>query len=126
MQQRADNLDASHLAAGKSAHLLLEPVAHIDGAKQLVDTLARNSRSNAVEGGVVEEILPDAEVQIERAGLKDDAKASQRRSGVSIYILAEDAYAAGAGRKQMADERKQRRLAGAVKTEQHGESRWLD
>src|SRR5690606_20293443 len=107
VQQGADDLDAADLPAGKAAHLLLDAVAEVDRMEQFVDPLPRHARSDAVQGGVVEEVLPDGEVEIEGAGLEDDAETPERLARVPVDILAEDADAARPRRKQMADEREQ-------------------
>ena len=82
VQQRAGDLDAPHLAAGKAARLVVQRVRSSRRSRSnLVDPLPRLARPHAMQRGVVGEVLVDAEVEIERARLEDDAKPPQRFAG---------------------------------------------
>ena len=70
---------------------------------------------------MVGEVLVDAEVEVERARLEDDAEPPQRLARRAADVVAEDADRAVARVVEMADQREQRRLAGAVEAEQDGE-----
>ena len=72
--------------------------------------------------GVVEQVLRDGEIEIERARLKDHAETAQRLRRFARDIEAEHGDRAALCGVEPRDEREQRRLAGAVEPKQHGES----
>ena len=73
--------------------------------------------------GVIHQVLPHRNVDVERARLKDDAELAQGRAGFVRDIVAENADLARSDRIEARDQRKQRRLSGAVQSQQHGERR---
>ena len=76
--------------------------------------------------GVIHQVLPHRDVDIERAGLKDDAELAQGRTRLAPDIVAEDADLTRSYRIETRDQREQRRLAGAVQSQQHGKGRLPD
>ena len=74
VQQRAGDLDAPHLAARQAARLVVQAVAHLDLREQRVDAPPRLGRADAVQRGMVGEVLVDAEIEVERARLEHDAE----------------------------------------------------
>ena len=82
VQERPRDLDASHLTAGKEAHLVARPVGETDAGELDRASLASLAGADAMQGAMVSEVLRDAKVGIKRALLKDDAK--QRKSSAAI------------------------------------------
>ena len=122
MQQRAGDLDAARLAAGKVAHLLARPVGEADELQRPLGALARLATANAVQRAVIEQVLPQRQIEIQRPALKDDAEALQRRRGAAPDVVTEYADLAGDVVVEAGDQREQRRLAGAVEAQQHDEA----
>ena len=91
VQQRARDLDAPHLAAGEVAHLVVRAVGKRDPRQHLVGAGARRARPDAVQRGVIGEVLRDREIEIERARLEHDAELAQRRARLALHVMAEDA-----------------------------------
>ena len=80
-------------------------------------------RRDAVQGGVIEQVLRHREIEIERARLEHDAEQPQRFARRAADVMAEDADAAGLDAEQPRDQREQRALSGAVQPEQRGKTR---
>ena len=114
VEQCAGDLDAPHLAAGQAARLVVQAPAHLDGLQHGIDAPSRLGRAHAVQRGMVGKVLVDAQIEIQRARLEDDAEASQRRSGRAADVVPEDADRAVARVVEMADQREQRRFARPV------------
>src|SRR5688572_1358707 len=72
---------------------------------------------------MVGEVLVDAQIEVERARLEDDAETPERLAGRAADVMAENADRPVPGVVEMADQREQRRLARAVEAEQDGEGR---
>ena len=79
--------------------------------------------ADAVQGGVIEQVLRHREIEIERARLEHDAEQPQRLAGRAADVVAENADASVLDAEQPRDQREQRALAGAVEAEQRGEAR---
>src|SRR5690606_1168186 len=119
MQQGAGDFDASHLSAGKVAHLVLDARFHLYRPQDGFDALAGLCPPETVQRRMVGEVLAHAQIKIERARLKYDADASESLSGLTAYIVVEDADRPGLHRKKAADQREERCLAGAVQAQQN-------
>ena len=122
MQQRAGDLDAARLAAGQVAHLLARAVGEPDDLQRPLGAPARLAAADAVQRAVIEQVLPQRQIEIERAALEHDAEPLQRRRGAAADVVAEDADLAGDVVVEPGDQREQRRLAGAVEAQQHDEA----
>ncbi len=105
---------------------VVEPVGKADASDQFVRAGARLAPADSVQGALVEHVLLDREVGIERAALEHDAELGERRAAVARNVMAEDADRARPAGVEMGDDREQRALACAVEAEQHGEGRGLD
>jgi hypothetical protein len=70
---------------------------------------------------MIGEVLDDAQIEIEGAGLEHDAEAAQRLAGLALQLMAENADHSLADRVKSGDQRKQGRFAGTVEPEKHGE-----
>ena len=81
---------------------------------------------DAVQRGMIEQVLRDREIEVERARLEHHAQAAQCLAGVAADVVAEDADMPGLHAEQPRDQREQRALAGAVEAEQGGEARRRD
>jgi hypothetical protein len=75
---------------------------------------------------MVGQVLVDGEIEVERARLEYYAQPPQRFAGGTANIVAEDADRAVARVVEVADQGEQRRLAGSVEAEKHGESSGRD
>ena len=78
VQQRSRNFQPSHLAAGEIAHLAAGAVGKAEARQHLAATFAGIAPGDAVQGGVIQQVLRHREVEIERAGLKHHAEQPQR------------------------------------------------
>ena len=91
MQQRAGDLDAPHLAAGKVAHLVCGAVRQSRPARGQPRRAAFASRAEmSMQRGVIGEILRDREIEIEGSRLEHDAKPAQRFAGRAVHIETEN------------------------------------
>ena len=81
VQQRAGDLQPPHLAAGEVAHLAAGAVGEPDARQHFVAAQARLAPADAVQGGVIEQVLRHREVEIERTRLEHDAEQPQRFAG---------------------------------------------
>src|SRR4029077_8900493 len=79
--------------------------------------------ADAVQGGVVEQVLPNRKVEIKRARLEHHPEQSQRFARSQSDLGAEDADAPALNSKQPRHQGEQRALAGAVETKQRREAR---
>src|SRR5215210_3331560 len=122
MQQRAGDLDAACLSARKVAHLLAGAVGEADKLQGALGALAGFATANAVQRTVIEQVLPQGQVEIQRAALKHDAETLQRCRGAAADVVPENADLAADVVVEAGDQREQRRLAGAVETEEHDEA----
>ena len=122
MQQRAGDLDAPCLSARKVAHLLAGAVGEADELQSTLRALAGFATANAVQRAVIEQVLPQRQVEIQRPALKHDAEALQRCRGAAPDVVPENADLAGDVVVEAGDQREQRRLAGAVEAQEHDEA----
>ena len=83
---------------------------------------ARFAPADAVQGGVIEQVLRHREIEIERARLEHHAEQPQRFARRTADVVAENADAPGLDAEQPRDQREQRALAGAVEAEQRREA----
>jgi hypothetical protein len=121
VQERAGDLDAPRLAAGEIAHLLVGPVGKADGGERLGRAPARLAGADAVQGGVIEQVLLQREIAVERLRLEHHAEALQRCPRPAPHVVTEDVDLAGDVVVEAGDQREERRLTRAVEAEQHGE-----
>src|SRR5690606_28794816 len=77
--------------------------------------------AEAVQGRMVEQVLLQREVGIQRLRLEHDAEPLQRRARRAPHVMAENADLARDVVVEACDQREQRGLAGAVEAEQHRE-----
>src|SRR4051794_38577039 len=78
---------------------------------------------DAVQRGVIKQILPDREVEIERAWLEHHAEQPERFARRNADVMAENADAPALNPEKPRDQREQCALAGAVKAKQRREAR---
>ena len=126
MQQRPGDLDAPHLPARQIAHLVAGAVGERNLLQHLTGAPARLARPDPMQRRVIDEILLDREVEVERARLEHDADQPQRRARRGGNVVAEDADGTALDGIEARDEGKQRALAGAVEAEEDGKGRRLD
>src|SRR5262249_14574668 len=79
-----------------------------------------------MKGRVIEQILFQREIEIERARLEHDAEQPQRLARCAADVVSENADASALDSEQAGDEGEQRTLAGAVEAEQRREARRRD
>ena len=123
VQQRARDLDPAHLPAREIADLAAGAVGELDAREHSSARCARVAPADAVQRGVIEQVLHHREIEVERARLEHDAHQPQRLARLAADVMAEDADVAGLDAEQPRDQREQRALAGAVQAEQRGEAR---
>ena len=115
MQKRARDLDPPHLTAGEKAHFVARAVGEPDTSELDRLSRARFAPANAMQRAVIGEVLRDAEIRVERALLKYDAKSRKRRAALARDVAAEDVDRSRSTRIKVGDHREQRALARAVK-----------
>ena len=102
VQQRAGNLDAAHLPDREIADPILTAIGHRHAVQDLRDQFPGPLAGDAVQRSVIHQVLPHRNVDIERAGLKDDAELAlallpvrsqrhARRYGFDQTVLRRDA-----------------------------------
>ena len=123
VQQRARDLDPPHLAARQFAHRVPGAVGQFDLLQRGERALPRLAAADAVQRGVIQQILHDREIEIERARLEHHAQQAQRLAGLARHAMAEHVDRAVSRVVEPRDQREQRGLAGAVQPEQRGEAR---
>src|SRR5690606_37218038 len=119
MQQGAGDFDASHLAARKVAHLVLDARFHLYRMQYGFDALAGLCPPKTVQRRMVGEVLAHAQIEIKRARLKYDADAAESLAGLTADIVVEDADRPGLDRKEAAYQREKRCFASAVQAQQN-------
>ncbi len=95
VQQRARDLDPPHLAAREIAHLVAGAIGKPDARQHLGGAHARLAPADAVQGGVIQQVLHHREIEVERARLEHDAEEPQRLARRARDVMAEDADAPG-------------------------------
>ena len=120
MQQGAGDLDPPHLADRKIADAIPAAIGHRHAIQHLRDEAVGTVVGDAVQRRVIQQVLPDRNIDIERTGLKHDAELAQGRARLASDFVAENADLARSYRVEPRDQREHRRLAGAVQSQQHG------
>src|SRR3984957_2461242 len=126
VQGRPSDLDPPHLTAGKEAHLVADPVGETDARELHRPSLARFTPSDAMESAMIGQILRNAEIGVQRALLKHDAKSRKSGAAVTRDVAAENAHHPRSAYIKMRDHREECTLARAVQTQEHGEARGRD
>ena len=83
VQQRAGDLHPPHLAAGQFARRVARPVGQFDVLQRARRSAARLTAADAVQRGVVEQVVHDRKIEIECAGLEHHAQPAQRLPGLA-------------------------------------------
>ena len=122
VQQRPRDFQPSHLAAGEIAHLAAGAVGKAEARQHLAAAFAGIAPGDAVQGGMIQQVLRHREVEIERARLKHHAEQPQRLARRLRDVMAENTDMAALDAEQPRDQRKQGALAGAVQAQQCGET----
>ena len=78
MQQRARNFEPAHLSAREVAHLAAGAFGKADAREHLIAAQACFAPADAVQGGVIKQVLPNRQVEVERARLEHHAEQPQR------------------------------------------------
>jgi hypothetical protein len=105
VQERPRDLDASHLTAGKEAHLVARPISETDAGELDCSSLPSLAGADAVQSAMVSKVLRDAKVGIERALLKDYPELSESRAAVARDVAAENAHDSRPAHIKMRDHR---------------------
>src|SRR5262245_36592062 len=126
VQQRAGDLDAPHLSAGQVTHLVAGAIGERDAGEHVIGALAAVALADAVQRGMVGQVLDHRQIEIERAGLEHHADQAQRLARRAFDVVPEDADATALHAVEAGHQREQRALARAVEAEQHREGRGRD
>src|SRR4029079_1666975 len=126
VQQRASDLETSHLSAGKVAHLVLGALGERNAREDVIRTLSTLAVADAVQRRMIGQVLDDREVEIEGARLEYDADHAQRFARLRSDVVAENADLTMLNRVEARQQREQRALPGSVETEQNCEGRGSD
>ena len=73
VQERARDFDAPSMAAVEPAHLLGPSFGHPEARQFDLHPFLRRPSRHAVQGAVIEQVLPHREVEVERRLLEHDA-----------------------------------------------------
>src|SRR5229473_2581202 len=122
MQQRAGDFQPSHLAAREVAHLAAGAVGKVDAREHFTGAQACLARVDAVQGGMIQQVLHDREIEVERARLEHHAQQPQGFAGRKANVVAEDADAPGLDAEQPRDQREQCAFTRTVEAEQRREA----
>jgi hypothetical protein len=118
VHQAAGDLDAAPHAAGEIHHLFVAPLGEVHGFEQLVDQLLALRARHAVELREDDQVLFDAQLGVARHRLRDHADGAAHAVGLLGDVESADAGHAAGRRQQRRQHADQRRLAGAVRSEQ--------
>src|SRR4051812_33752988 len=129
VQQRPRDLEPPHLTAREVAHLAARAVGKPDPCEFVAGAPARLAGIDAVQGGVILQVLRDREIEVEGTRLEHHAHSTQRLAGITPDVITEHGDLSVLYAEQPGDEGEQRALAGAVEPEQrrktcrrHGET----
>src|SRR5579871_3203381 len=122
MQKRARDLDPPRLTAREEAHFVARAVGKPDTGELDRLPCARFTPAYTVQGAVIGEVLRDAEIRVEGALLKHDAKSRERCAAVARDVVAKDSYLSRFTHIKMGDHREERALAGAVQAQEDRET----
>src|SRR6516164_8336656 len=123
MQERAGNFDAPHLTAGEVTHLIVRAIRQRDARQHLIGARAAVVLADAVQGGMVGQILDHGEIEIERALLEYDADHAQSLARRMCDVAAENPDMTALDGVEARDQREQCALSSSVEAEQNGEGR---
>src|SRR5258705_1888315 len=123
MQQRARDFQPPHLTAREVANLGGGAVVKTNAREHLMAAQACFAPDDAVQSRVIQQILSDRKVEIERAWLEHHAEQPERFARRDADVMAENADTSVLNSEQPRDQREQRALAGAVKAKQRREAR---
>ncbi len=126
VQERAGDLDPPRLAARELADAVFQPVGKPHPSDEGAGAGAGLARGHALQRALIQHVLLDAEVGVERAALEHDAEFGERRAALPRHVVPEDADRARPAGVEMGDDGKERALARAVQAEQDGEGRRLN
>ena len=87
----------------------------------LLDMSLRHGAWDSVQTGMKQKVGGDGELEVEGGLLKDDTESRQRRYRIARHVMAHHLDAPGIRREQAGEQLEQRRLAGAIGTEQSDE-----
>src|SRR5436190_9885272 len=90
MQQRAGNFDLPHLPAREVAYFVMRALRQRDALQQLIGAGTGLPLADAVQGGVIEQILNDREIEIEGARLKHHADRTQSLARCTHNVMTEN------------------------------------
>jgi hypothetical protein len=91
MQQRTRNFQPAHLSAREVAHLACGAIGKSDPRQHLFGPAARVAPADAMQCCVIEQVLHQRQIKVERARLEYDAKQPQRLAGCMADVVAENA-----------------------------------
>src|SRR5438105_2785643 len=114
MQQGPRDLEPAHLPAGEIAHLAAGALGKADALEQFGGSRASLAPADPVQRCVIEQVLRQRQIEIERARLEYDAEQPQRLARRAADIVPENADTAGLDAEQPRHKREQRALARAI------------
>jgi hypothetical protein len=118
MHQGAGDLQSAFHAGRERAHQAVAPVRELDERQQLVDAALAPRRGHAINEAVEIEVLEHGEPVVEARLLEHDAEIAPRLPRMGDDVDAIDGGAAAIGLEDRAQDVEERRLAGAVGTEE--------
>src|SRR5215831_13970903 len=126
MQQRTGNLDSPHLSSREVAHLVVGTVFERDPCQHFIGARLCLAPANSMQGRMIQQVLHNREIQIERAGLEHNAENAQCLPRGAPHIVVKDPDASTLCGVQSSDQGKECALASAVEAEQYGKGCRLD
>ena len=118
MQKRPRYFQSPHLPAGEVAYLAASPFGKPNTRQHFIRSDSGLTGPDAMECGVIEQILGDREIKIQRSWLKYHAHAAERRAGLFFNIVTENADTPTLQTEQARNDREQCAFASAVETKQ--------
>ena len=117
VQERSREFDAAApVAAAQGARRRIGPLAEVEPRKLRVDPSVCIAARQSVKACEEIEVAPDAQLEIERRLLKDDAKLRERRGGVPTHVAPADMNLSPVGDEKSAQDLEEGRLPRAVRS----------
>ena len=118
VDERARNGDLHPLALRKALGAAVGDVGDAERPDELVDPRFERAGGQALQCAVVADVLPRGEARVEAARIRQDADAAANGIALVDDVVAVDARAAAVRDHQRREHAQERRLAGAVRSEE--------
>lgn len=108
VEERPGDFDPSPMTAIEISNDFLITVPHFQSFQFLINSSLTRSAVEAVQGGVIEEVLPDGEIQIQCGLLEHDPQGGQRLKWRATEVVACNLDGSGSRVIESGDQREER------------------